>query len=252
MTNKEKYEGARFESKSYGWYTVIEYNNSIDITVKFDTGFIKKCALKEMLSGGIKDPTVPNVYGVGFIGAGKYTSQIVRGNNNPCYDSWKDMLKRCYSEDTRSRKYYFGCTVDNEWLNYQNFAEWYYSNIKCSGRVEVDKDLLIKGNKIYSAKTCSLVPQQINTLFSGAGKKYRGKYPLGVHFSKERKQFAARLERRGEAKTHLGWFTTAEDAFLCYKHHKEIHVKETANKFKDMISEEVYDALMKYEVDIND
>lgn len=252
MSNKEKYEGKRFKSKSYGWYTIVEYKKSTDILIKFDSGFTKRCALKEVLSGAIKDLTKPVVYGVGFIGEGIYTARVIGGKNTPCYDTWRGMLRRCYSEESRFKKNYSGCSVDKEWFNYQNFAEWYYSNVKYDGRVELDKDLLIKGNKVYSSKTCSLVPTQINALFTGAGKIHRGIYPLGVYFNKEHKKFRAQLHRGGDSQECLGWFDTPEDAFESYKYHKELYVKEVANKYKDVISKEIYNSLMNYEVNIDD
>ena len=53
-------------------------------------------------------------------------------------------------------------------------------------------------------------------------------------------------------KKTLGYYITAEEAFYAYKQAKEAHIKEVANKWKDQIDIRVYEALMKYEVEIMD
>ena len=252
MTNKELYEGKRFKSKSYGWYTVKSYENFAEVLIEFDSGFKKKCNLKEVKSGAVKDLTFPSIYGVGYIGEGNFSARFKGGKNTPCYDSWRGMLRRCYSAEARFKARYAGCTVDKNWHSFQVFAEWYYSNIRYDGRVEVDKDLLIKGNKIYSSSNCSLVPTPINALFSGASIENRGKFPLGVYYNKENRKYRAQLHRHGESQDYLGHFDTPEEAFKCYKYHKEIHVKHVADMYKENISSDLYDILMKYEVNINE
>ena len=47
-------------------------------------------------------------------------------------------------------------------------------------------------------------------------------------------------------------FDTPEEAFYVYKEAKEAYIKEVANKWKDQIDPKVYDALMKYQVEITD
>ena len=48
----------------------------------------------------------------------------------------------------------------------------------------LDKDILIKGNKIYSQDTCIFVPKAINSLFTNR-KRFRGEYPIGVYKGKK-------------------------------------------------------------------
>ncbi len=253
--SKEKYEGKVFESKSFGKYLVKEYVNCNQVIIQFEsTGYTKTVQLKEMLTGSVKDLTLPSIYGIGFIGDGEYSARYKGGGNTPCYDSWRGILRRCYSEKhQKDHPTYNGCTVDQKWHNYQNFAAWYYRNlIYTEGRVEVDKDLLVKGNKIYGESFCSLVPTQINALFTGASKIHRGKYPLGVYFKKDVGKFRAQLHRGGNAQEYLGDFNTPEEAFAVYKKHKEAFVKETVLKYKDKISDKLFNTLMSYSVSIND
>lgn len=84
------------------------------------------------------------------------------------------MLERCYSARYQERKpTYKGCSVCDEWLNYQNFAKWYDDNYyEIKGEIMcLDKDILVKGNKIYSPENCVFVPNYINVLFARIGCK---------------------------------------------------------------------------------
>ena len=53
-------------------------------------------------------------------------------------------------------------------------------------------------------------------------------------------------------KTYLGTFNTLEEAFYVYKREKEKYIKEVADKWKDHIDIRVYEALMNYEISIDD
>lgn len=255
VNSRKSFEGRVFSSKSYGEYRVVSYNNFKNIVVEFlTTGFTTTCSRKEVLSGTIKDVLLPSIYGVGFFGVGKYASREAKGKNTRCYDSWRGMLRRCYSENSlKIRPSYRGCTVDVNWHNYQNFADWYYS--KCAlgdEAIEVDKDILVKGNKIYGEQYCSIVPTQINSLFTGAGRSHRGNHPIGVYFKKSIGKFTAQLHRGGNYQEFLGDFNTPEEAFKVYKEKKEIYIKYLANKYAHCISKECYNSLIKWSVDITD
>lgn len=172
------------------------------------------------------------------------------------YQIWISMLERCYIEsEQEKRPTYKGCKVCDEWLKLSNFKAWVESSD--SGFIHghrLDKDILVKGNKIYSPNTCCFVPHAINTLLI-KGDAMRGKYPIGVHIDKRRTQrpFKAQMCRYGHP-TSLGNYATETEAFEAYKKAKEIYIKELAEKyFSDgLITEKVYKALLKYEVDIND
>jgi hypothetical protein len=103
---------------------------------------------------------------------------------------------------------------------------------------------------VYSSDTCCFVPQEINSLFT-LSNKARGDYPIGVSYVKASKKFKATVNINGNNK-HLGYHKTPELAFLAYKEAKESYIKEMANKYKDEITIECYDALMNYEVEITD
>jgi hypothetical protein len=156
-------------------------------------------------------------------------------------------MQRCYNKRQQVKQpTYVGCLVDERWDNFQVFAKWYEENY-ISG-FALDKDILFKGNKIYSPETCCFVPQEINNLITKNDKR-RGKYPLGV--SKNGSGFAARANIKGEA-INLGYFKTPERAFKAYKKAKEKEIKYTAKVCKDLITEKVYQALINYKIEITD
>ena len=161
------------------------------------------------------------------------------------------MLERCYSEKYKN-KYptYKNCTVSEPWLNFQNYASWHDDNYyEVEGeRTELDKDILIKGNKIYSSDTCIFVPRAINSLIIKSD-KMRGNYPIGVTYKNNK--YIARCNVNGN-RIFLGTYKTLEEAFKTYKQYKENLIKEIANKYKNQIPDKLYRALLNYEVEIID
>jgi len=189
------------------------------------------------------------VYGIGindFDGLVK-----VNGKPTKVYDQWKAMLCRCYSNNYQEKQpTYIGCYVCEEWLLFTNFKKWYETHYRLD--YHLDKDILFKGNKLYSPETCSFVPQEVNKLFTNR-KNDRGNLPIGVCYSKKYNKFKSQINIDGERK-HLGYFITAKDAYLSYKKAKENIIKQMAVKyFKDrLITENIYNAMISYKVDIND
>jgi len=133
---------------------------------------------------------------------------------------------------------------------FQNVAKWQEVNWKSwmDSSWDLDKDILKKGNKIYSPETCCFVPQEINKLLCKAN-SIRGKYPIGVKKSGNR--FEAKLYIDNNP-IYLDTFNTPEEAFQAYKIAKEAHIKEVADKWKGKITEPTYQALYTYKVEITD
>ena len=258
---KQDVLGKTFSSKSYGDFVVIEYISYNNVTVKFvDTGYITKTAIKEIKNGQIKDPYFPKVSGVGYIGEGTYTakSKCNTRSREPAYEVWIGIIKRCYNKDWQRKMTtgaYDDCSVDEYWHNYQNFAKWFYSQPNHDKGFHVDKDLRKKGNRVYSEDMCSLVPLEVNSLFTGSNKRTSPRdLPVGIHFCKNKKLYVAQLHRgeltaNGNPKqSYLGQYKTKEAAIMAYKIAKEERSKQLAEKFKDMLHSEVYNTLMTFEV----
>ena len=234
---------------------IIEYKNCDNIIVEFqdEYKYKKNCKYKCFKKGEVKNPYDKTINNIGFLGEGKYDSK----NNSKAYKVWTSMLRRCY-DPYELNKYptYIDCYVCEEWHNFQNFCKWWEENVyNCNNeRMELDKDILIKGNKIYSPKTCIIVPQRINSLFVKCNAR-RGTYPIGVCWDKERNLFASYcciLENNKKKNKKIGRYNNELDAFLAYKQFKEKYIKEVADEYKDLIPSELYEALYKYKIEIND
>lgn len=210
----------------------------------------KKAAYNNFKKGNLKCPYEPRIYNKGYIGVGKHNPTA----NKKMYSIWHGMLKRCYDENRRHRdSSYINCTVCDEWLNFQNFASWYEENYYeiDEKTMCLDKDILLKNNKIYSPDTCIFVPNEINVLFTKR-QKNRGEYPIGVSVHKKHKnEYQSRCRINGKIK-HLGIFNTPEEAFHAYKIFKESYIKQIADEYKELIPEILYDALYNYTVDLDD
>ena len=238
---------------------IIEYKKSNDIWIEFQDEHKSKIHTQynHFKSGAVKNPFHKSIYSIAYIGIGKYKEKE-NGRNTKVYDKWKDMLKRCYDIYALNRNpTYIDCYVCDEWLCFQNFAKWYEENYyEIEGeKMCLDKDILNKGNKIYSSENCIIVPKRINILFIKSDAK-RGKYPIGVSWHKASNKFIARcniLDKENNRKIiHLGLYNTVEEAFLAYKQFKENYIKQVADEYKDLIPKRLYDAMYSYEVEIND
>jgi len=190
------------------------------------------------------------VYGVGindWVGAVKVDGKLIKE-----YGLWKGMLQRCFSEKCK-QKYptYEGVTCSKDWLSMTTFIED-VSQMKGCGfdGWALDKDILQKGNKLYSKDNCCFVPLEVNNLLTKRDKA-RGEYPVGVDFHKVSGKFRAQLTINGKSK-FLGYFNTPEQAFQAYKAAKEAQIKVVAEKWKHLLDDRVYQALLAYEVNIDD
>ncbi len=157
---KDLFIGARFETQLYGFIKVVEYKNITNVTVEFEvTGYRVTTTGHQIFSGSVKDKLAKTVCGVGFLGDGKYTGS--HENRKP-YLIWRSMLHRCYIT-TDHHCTYADCTVVDEWHNFQNFAKWYdenYPHGECG--YELDKDIKVKGNRVYGPETCLFVTKERN------------------------------------------------------------------------------------------
>jgi len=186
----------------------------------------------------------------------RFNSETKKGL--PESNAWNTMHQRCNNVqiklNTKNTAYLReNANVCDEWFDYQNFAQW-WNSIEYRGDDGwcLDKDILVKGNKLYSPETCCFVPREVNILFIN-NRINRGEYPLGVYMHPVNKNYVASL-RRGDRKIsqHLGSFSTVEEAFSVYKREKEIFIRERADKWKDQLDPLVYQAMLNWKVEITD
>lgn len=239
------YIGKTLKSNNYGDFEVLDHDRGKFCIRFLDTGFISYVSLKEMLNGQVKDWIKPHVCGVGYRGKGTYKATLKNDKgkkvNSSSYEVWRGTLRRCYDKNT---PYYFryggkGVTVSEVWFNYQNFAKWYEDSKPSGfeGKLALDKDLTVLGNTIYSPENCRLIPYPVNSLFAGGLKK-------GIYFKKDVGKFRAQLHRGGVSQEYLGDFTTEDEALKVYTEAKQQYVMEVAEKFKEVLSSDIYENLV--------
>ena len=240
------------KSLNSGDFKIVKYNDNRNVEVQFlKTGYEATLELVQVKRGNVKDPYLPSVCGVGILGA-KYPITI-NGILTKEYTLWCSMLKRCYSNAYKKRQpTYEGCEVSNNFKSYEYFYEWCHKQIGFSNKDwQLDKDLLTKGNKVYSENTCIFIPAEINLVLVKR-EALRGTHPIGVRWHKRDKAFVAKVNKNKGKQEYLGYFKTELEAFKAYKTAKESFIKEQANKWKSQIDDRAYEALMSYEVNIDD
>ena len=206
--------------------------------------------------GNIKCPYEPRHYGVGYLGEGKYKTKE-NGKHTDEYVIWHGMLQRCY-DPKYQEKYstYRGCKVEDFFLNFQHMCEWLDENYyEIPGEIMcLDKDILYKGNKIYSRETCIFVPERINLLFTKRDND-RGDCPIGMQEISSG-NYRVRCNNGYGKQIHLGTYSTKEEAFQVYKKYKEKLIKETIDSYEGKIPEPFYSrlktAMYDYEIEIDD
>ena len=251
--------GKVYPTTKSGDIEIIEYINANKVLVKFvNTGEEKLVRMKEVRKGNVFDRQLPIRKGVGIIGDGAYKTKI-DGEYTKEFSLWKDMIDRC---DIKQTKYpaYVNVTVCESWFKFQNFAEWcnnqkgFMVKDEKGNMFDLDKDILVKGNKVYSPETCCFVPREINATLT-LRRNFRGGLPIGVSkfyvksTGKTRYEGNISIDKRI---TSLGSYDSPQEAFQAYKEAKESRVKFLADKWISFITQECYNALYNWEINIDE
>jgi hypothetical protein len=170
---------------------------------------------------------------------------------------WKAVAVRCLPKFWSKHPTYSGCTLSTIFKDYGLFRNWCqqqigFDNIDEKGkRWQLDKDLLVKGNRLYGEDTCVFLPAKVNLLLTKRD-SCRGKLPLGVTKGKKEGRFRASCNDGDGNHKHLCYFDTPIEAFLAYKVYKENLIKQVAEKYKHQLDPRAYQALLNYTVEITD
>ena len=163
------------------------------------------------------------------------------GNRYKCHmhTTWQNMLHRCFSDKYKNKhRTYSECTISDDWVYFSSFRDW-MKDQDYVGR-DLDKDILIPGNKVYSRETCLFVPQDINKILLDT-KSVRGEYPVGVNIHKKTGKYMARCNN-GAKRVYLGLFSDMNEAHSAYKEFKVSLIKEKAQNYRSEPS--LYGALI--------
>ena len=235
-----------------------EYRNARDIDIYFPeyNWTFEHAQYQKFKKGNIKCPYEPRYYDKGYLGEGKYKVSE-NGKTKREYKIWHHMLRRCYDPKFHEKEStYKDCKVEDYLLNFQHMGEWIENNYyEIPGEVMcLDKDILCKGNKVYSRETCIFVPQRINSLFVKSNKA-RGDNPIGVS-DLPSGNYEVHCNNGYGKYVYLGTYSTKEEAFRVYKEYKEKVIKEVIDSYEGKIPEPFYsrlkEAMYDYEVEMND
>jgi len=183
------------------------------------------------------------VFGVGVNDADYIVSKLDSGTSSVCpyYSRWINMLLRCYSNKPSSKSAsYFGCSVSDEWFLFSSFKDWMKKQ-DWAGK-HLDKDLLVPGNKVYSAESCIFVSPQVNTILVKI-KRTNPKFKVGVSFHKIGGRYESYCNNSGK-RAYLGMLDSEDEAHKTYCDYKYKLIADIAAQQ----TEPLKSALLNYKI----
>lgn len=246
----DRYMGKTFQTNFFGNVKVTGYESAKKILIEFEDGNTSYCRGGDLRNGEVYNPFQPTKFGRGFFGVGPYLHSVKKKVTHE-YSVWASIFKRCYDSKYHNQKpTYIDCSVDSQWYNFQEFAEWCQWQIGFKNQNwQLDKDIINRSNKLYCPDLCVFVPNQLNCLINNQ-ESSRGEYPIGVTFTANGK-FKAQWQEDGiqqYSKVH----DNPKICFEIYKENKERVIKKVTSKYAGLVDDRVYNALMSHEVSVND
>lgn len=152
----------------------------------------------------------------------------------PFYGRWKHVISRAGSE--RDRGVYSDCFVCEDWIKASNFKGWMEKQ-DWQG-LQLDKDILVPGNREYGPNTCVFVPQEINKLLLMPTKqKEDGLYGVYVRkdFKKKDLRYQGHISVYNGKAFKLKYLGIYDEELECHKAWQEAKVQN------------ILDAIQRYE-----
>jgi hypothetical protein len=211
-----------------------------------ETGYECIASNGNIKTGSVKDLFNPSVYGVGFVGAGPHKVSDNQKHTKE-YRLWTGMLERCYSAAYQGKfPTYIGCSVDEQWHNFQEFAEWcqWQKGFK-EKDYHLDKDILSLDIKSYSPSTCCFVHKDINT-FLNVNTKQRGMNFLGIY--EHCNKYIPRINYKLTDKVRAKACETPEEAFTIYRDWKIECVKVLIERYHENMEYRVIEKFRLFDV----
>jgi len=227
--------------------TVLDYVKATRVLVRHDDEFGHEMWTQayRIRNGDIKNPYGIHLNGVSFTGYG-YCNSLDENLRRKVYSLWSCIVGRTLREGYVDKyNTYSDVTLCEQWHNFQVFCKWVNENEYFHSKFQLDKDLLIRGNREYSPDACCFLPQELNVVINVNYNTGNG-LPVGVNVKGDI-YYEAALSYKGSRKL-LGQFNTIQEASDVYVEAKEAYVKELAHKWKDKIEPRAYEALMNWTV----
>lgn len=240
-------EGETYSNGS-GSLTVLKYEKAIRILVKHNDehGHEMWTQADRIRKGVVRNPFEKHKNGLSFTGYG-YCCNIDKKLRDTIYGTWRGAVQRTITDNygkRMARNVYKDATLCSEWYNFQNFCRFVCENSYYQVGFQLDKDLLVRGNKHYSPDTCCFLPLELNGVICSDFENKNG-LPIGVN--RKGDYYEAALSCRGKRK-RIGAYDTTEEASAAYVVAKEAYIKELALEYKDQIEPRAFEALMNWTV----
>jgi hypothetical protein len=169
----------------------------------------------------------------------------------PFYATWHSMLTRCYSRNfQKNNPTYKGVTVCKEWWDLRTFKQWMETKDWKEGK-QLDKDILIPGNKEYGPDACMFVDPKINLQGLIDPRKYIGDYAQGVYLRRNKgpNTYVARIGRYGKNES-IATFSTVEAAASAHHKAKSEYLRVLAEKQEPILKEALLRWADIYELEV--
>jgi hypothetical protein len=155
----------------------------------------------------------------------------------PYYEDWRGILERCLCPNFQKNwTSYLGCSIVVEWKYLSNFIKWVDSQPNRNWQnCVLDKDLLIRNNKIYSPDTAIYIPNKLNCFITDS-KKSRGQLMIGVTTNKldKNKPYLSQCNNPfGQGGKNLGYYRTELEAHKAWQAKKHEYACQLADLQQD-------------------
>ena len=188
---------------------------------------------------GMGRPRKP-LHGVGLNDADYMTTPTVDGVMlwDPAYSTWVSMLMRAYNERYQEKQpTYVGVTVCKEWHSFSAFRAWWLNNHRED--YQLDKDILVVGNREYGPDACIYIPSWLNK-FTTDRSAARGELPIGVCLDRRMGKYQSHCSNPITGKRHgLGRFNTHESAHSAWRRYK-LELADQLKPDMDEIDNRIY------------
>lgn len=169
---------------------------------------------------------------------------------------WFGINRRCKKGGDFQEKQpcYVGCSMSENFKNFQWFAEWCnnqigFNSLDENGRVfNLDKDIVSDcNNKVYGETTCVFVPAALNLFFTDRSRK-QGLCLPGVCWHTRDLVYTSQCNNGNGKIIHIGNFKNEMDAHIAYKAFKESLAKQLAIKWVGLVDDRVVESLNNFKV----
>lgn len=153
-------------------------------------------------------------------------------NKCPFYLKWQQVIRRCDSTEYTLKRPNLSADISDDWRYFSKFRKWMEEQ-EWQNK-EIDKDLLIRGNRLYSAETCLLVDTVVNTFINEFRTK-QSDLPIGCSRQKNGKIIVQVKDWESGQRVYVGTFDSVDLAKRAYyetKHRFAVRLAETQTNEK--------------------